>query len=174
MANTHAFFGGLLVSDAADWVHSYYTETDVPILAAAPNAPTGYIAETGWPTGSMTAENATYQGAVASVANLQVFLDDYVCAANTNGSQYFYFSPFAEPWKEQFGGVEPYWGLHDSNKVSLTSQNVRQSTELTPYSESTATARDDPRLHLALIYTCTIRRLTLFLAIRRTLSPCSL
>lgn len=30
---------------------------------------------------------------------------------------YFYFSPYDEPWKDQFGGVEPYWGLMDSNKV---------------------------------------------------------
>jgi exo-beta-1,3-glucanase (GH17 family) len=39
-----------------------------------------------------------------------VFLDEYVCQANANGTEYFYFEPFDEPWKKlQFGGVEGRW-----------------------------------------------------------------
>ena len=35
----------------------------------------------------------------ASVANLQKFLDTYVCQANTNQTGYFYFEAFDEVWK---------------------------------------------------------------------------
>jgi hypothetical protein len=71
----------------------------------------------------------------ASVNNLQKFLDTFVCAANNNGTGYFFFEVFDEPWKvsfgiykpvmkcsiptclfvcfqdAQFGGVEGWWGL---------------------------------------------------------------
>lgn len=34
-------------------------------------------------------------------------MDDFVCQANTNGTEYFFFEYFDEPWKDQkFGGVE--------------------------------------------------------------------
>lgn len=47
---------------------------------------------------------------------IAAFLDTYVCQANSNGTQYFYFEAFDEPWKEIYGGVEPYWGLFDSDR----------------------------------------------------------
>jgi len=46
---------------------------------------------------------------------LQKFLDTFVCQANTNQTNYFYFEYKDEPWKKIYGGVEPYWGLFDSN-----------------------------------------------------------
>jgi exo-beta-1,3-glucanase (GH17 family) len=54
----------------------------------------------------------------ASVPNLQVFLDTFVCQANTNGTGYFFFEYFDEKWKDiQFGGVEGWWGLFNGNKT---------------------------------------------------------
>lgn len=44
------------------------------------------------------------------------FLDTYVCQANANGTEYFYFEGFDQPWKEIYGGVEPYWGLFDKDR----------------------------------------------------------
>lgn len=42
----------------------------------------------------------------------QTFLDTFVCQANTNGTEYYFFEAFDEVWKlEEFGGVEGYWGL---------------------------------------------------------------
>jgi hypothetical protein len=35
----------------------------------------------------------------ASLANLQEFLNTYVCQANKNGTGYFYFEAFDEEWK---------------------------------------------------------------------------
>ena len=86
MANVHAFFGGLPVAQAAAWTQSYFVENDVAAVNAAPNKPPVYVAETGWPTQSMTALNATYQAAVSGVPQLQTFLDTYPCQANTNGT----------------------------------------------------------------------------------------
>ncbi|KAK4698850.1 hypothetical protein P7C70_g7419, partial [Phenoliferia sp. Uapishka_3] len=138
MANVHPFFGGLLIDQAAAWTTSYFDETDVIVCNAASNDPTCYIGETGWPSNSLTAANLTDEGAVAGVPELQTFLDTYVCQANANASAYFFFSPFDEPWcysrrslfthfklilfgapfrKDIYGGVEPFWGLGDSNKV---------------------------------------------------------
>ena len=46
------------------------------------------------------------------MANLQTFLDTFVCQANANGTGYFFFEYADEPWKDQqFGGVEGWWGL---------------------------------------------------------------
>nr|XP_031858562.1 uncharacterized protein CI109_006085 [Kwoniella shandongensis]KAA5525634.1 hypothetical protein CI109_006085 [Kwoniella shandongensis] len=120
MANVHPWFGSVGIDDAATWTEEFFQEFDVDVAATAPNNPACYIAETGWPTQSMNASEANSgagspQGD-ASVANLQTFLDTFVCQANTNGTQYFYFEAFDEPWKQQFGGVEPYWGLFDSNR----------------------------------------------------------
>ncbi|GJN89994.1 hypothetical protein Rhopal_002983-T1 [Rhodotorula paludigena] len=67
-----------------------------------------------WPTNSMTPNTDL---APATTSELQVYLDTYPCEANKNGTSYYFFEPFDEPWKERYGGVEPYWGLFDSNKV---------------------------------------------------------
>ncbi|KAL8278806.1 hypothetical protein RQP46_008875 [Phenoliferia psychrophenolica] len=117
MANVHPFFGGLAINDAAAWTDNYYRTTDLAVCTQASNSPACHIAETGWPTKSMTVAAATDGAAVAGVPELQVFLDDFICQANANGTSYFYFSPWDEPWKVQFSGVEPYWGLADSNKI---------------------------------------------------------
>lgn len=54
---------------------------------------------------------------IASEANLQIFLDTFVCPSNTNGTAYFFFEFFDEPWKDVlYGGVEGWWGLFTSDK----------------------------------------------------------
>lgn len=117
MANVHPWFGGVPVDQAAGWTWEFFEENDVAISEAVSNKPVPYVAETGWPTASMTPENATLGGAVAGVSELQTFLDTYPCQANANESYYFFFEPFDEPWKVQFGGVEPYWGLFNSDRT---------------------------------------------------------
>lgn len=50
--------------------------------------------------------------------NLQIFLDNFVCQANANGTGYFFFEYFDETWKDaEFGGVEGWWGLFTSKYV---------------------------------------------------------
>jgi exo-beta-1,3-glucanase (GH17 family) len=67
MANVHPWFGGLNINQAAGWTWEFMEEQVNPSLGTTK----GYIAETGWPTNAMTTAALTYQGAVASVANLQ-------------------------------------------------------------------------------------------------------
>jgi len=77
-----------------------------------------YIAETGWPTASDDAGNANNGPSLASEANLDIFMQTFVCQANTNGTKYFFFEFFDEKWKAlQFGGVEGHWGLFHQNKT---------------------------------------------------------
>ncbi|GAA5991014.1 hypothetical protein JCM10908_006499 [Rhodotorula pacifica] len=117
MANVHPWFGGVNINQAAGWTWEFFEENDVAISEAVTNKPTPYVAETGWPTASMTPANATLGAAVAGVSELQTFLNTYPCQANANNSYYFFFEPFDEPWKVQFGGVEPYWGLFNSDRT---------------------------------------------------------
>lgn len=85
-ANVHPWFGGLPIDQAAGWTWEFFEENDVAISNQVSNKPTPYIAETGWPTASMTPENATLGGAVAGVSELQTFLNTYPCQANANSS----------------------------------------------------------------------------------------
>ncbi|EPQ30555.1 uncharacterized protein PFL1_02080 [Pseudozyma flocculosa PF-1] len=121
-SNTHPWFGGTLVSDAAGWTWSYTHNQEPSTVLSAPNKPTVYVGEVGWPTGANETRLETYEGAVAGVPQLQTFLDTFVCESNTNitagtGQPYFYFEAFDEPWKDaQFGGVEAHWGLFTKDK----------------------------------------------------------
>ncbi|WVQ65446.1 uncharacterized protein L199_003622 [Kwoniella botswanensis] len=121
MANVHPWFGSVSIDDAAQWTWDFFQEFDVEPASLASNKPDVYIAETGWPTESMNAteSNSGFGGpkGEASLANLQTFLDTYVCQANANGTEYFYFEAFDEPWKAQYGGVEPFWGLFDRDRT---------------------------------------------------------
>jgi len=117
MANVHPWFGNVSIDDAAAWTYQFFEETDVTPAQALSNKPTMYIAETGWPSNSSDASNMSNGPSTASIANLQKFLDTYVCQANTNQTGYFYFEAFDEVWKDQiYGGVEGHWGLFNTDK----------------------------------------------------------
>ncbi|KAJ7168452.1 glycoside hydrolase family 17 protein [Mycena filopes] len=118
MANVHPWFADTTVQDAAGWTADFFSSTNLAAAAALSNAPQMYIAETGWPTNSSTSDAASNGAAVASEANLQIFLDTFVCQANANGTKYFFFEYFDEEWKNvQYGGVEGYWGLFYRNRT---------------------------------------------------------
>ncbi|KAJ7762001.1 glycoside hydrolase family 17 protein [Mycena maculata] len=118
MANVHPWFADTTIEDAAAWTAEFFEDTDIAVAANVSNKPQMYIAETGWPTNSSTTAAATNGAAVASEANLQIFLDDFVCQANANGTKYFFFEYFDEEWKNiEYGGVEGYWGLFYANRT---------------------------------------------------------
>lgn len=56
-----------------------------------------YIAETGWPTKSDNASLASDGASIASVDNLQTFLDTFVCQANKNATNYVSLRLFTLP-----------------------------------------------------------------------------
>ncbi|TRM68150.1 glycoside hydrolase family 17 protein [Schizophyllum amplum] len=117
MSNVHAWFANTTADDAADWVFSFFEETNVEPASELSNSPQMYIAETGWPTKSSDAANANNGASDASEANLQIFIDDFVCQANSNNIGYFFFEFFDEEWKDaQYGGVEGWWGLFTADR----------------------------------------------------------
>ncbi|CZT23985.1 related to endo-beta-1,3-glucanase of the cell wall [Ramularia collo-cygni] len=136
MANIHPFFAGTVAEDSASWAYTFWQGKDVPLKTAETNTigsvtyPTQIIAEIGWPTeggndcGVATDDafgcKSDTDGAVASIDNLNIFLDEWVCGALNNGTTFFWFSAFDEPWKHQFDTAhnkwEPFWGLFDEDR----------------------------------------------------------
>lgn len=68
------------------------------------------ISETGWPTA------ITRGGAVGSVANQQTFLRNLHAWAYPANQEYWFFCPFDENWKDEAGGVGPYWGIWKADR----------------------------------------------------------
>ncbi|KAI8460849.1 glycoside hydrolase superfamily [Phakopsora pachyrhizi] len=122
MANVHPWFGHVSIDQAATWTWNFFQDFDVKVCAQASNNPVMYIAETGWPTASDNASMTTNGPSEASEANLQKFMDSYVCQANANQTNYFFFEYKDETWKKMYGGVEPYWGLYDQ---SIKQKNIK-------------------------------------------------
>jgi exo-beta-1,3-glucanase (GH17 family) len=118
MANVHPWFANVSAQDGAAWTWTFFEQTDVALSQSLPNKPQMSIAETGWPTQSSDAGNASNGPSTASEANLQIFLDTFVCQANANGTEYFFFEFADESWKDvQFGGVEGWWGMFHQNRT---------------------------------------------------------
>lgn len=118
MSNVHAWFANTTAEAAAAWVMTFFDETNVQPASLLPNKPKMYIAETGWPTKSSDAGNASNGAATASIKNLQTFLDTFVCQANKANIGYFFFEGFDEEWKDiKFGGVEGWWGLFNKDRT---------------------------------------------------------
>ncbi|KAF9054946.1 glycoside hydrolase family 17 protein [Hymenopellis radicata] len=118
LSNVHPWFANVSIDGAAAWTASFFEETNVQPAALLSNSPKMYIAETGWPTASKDAGNANNGASAASEANLQIFIDTFVCQANTNGTGYFFFEFTDEKWKDDtFGGVEGHWGLFHQNRT---------------------------------------------------------
>ncbi|KAF8638484.1 hypothetical protein AX17_002173 [Amanita inopinata Kibby_2008] len=122
LANVHAWFAHVPIDGAAQWTNTFFEQQDVNVANGLPNKPQMYIAETGWPTKSSDPATASNGPSDASEANLQTFLDTFVCQANQAGIGYFFFELFDEKWKDvQFGGVEGWWGLLNSEQVTSLS-----------------------------------------------------
>ncbi|KAL1958702.1 hypothetical protein VTO42DRAFT_4045 [Malbranchea cinnamomea] len=119
MANVHPFFGGVPVDQAAGWTWTFWMQHN-KVLTEGTEKP-NIIAEVGWPTGG--GNNCAPQpkcpddesGAVAGIEELNKFMDDWVCQAMKNGTDYFWFEAFDEPWKVQYNEPgkewEDKWGL---------------------------------------------------------------
>jgi len=118
MANVHPWFANVTAEVSAGWTADFFNQTDVALADTLSNKPKMYIAETGWPTKSSDAGNESNGASIASEPNLQIFLNTFVCQANTNGTGYFFFEFADEDWKDkQFGGVEGWWGLFYQNRT---------------------------------------------------------
>lgn len=96
MSNIHPFFAGVDATVAAGWTWDFWQSHNVILTASLPNVGQ-VISETGWPSGggkdcggvdgSCTPGQS---GAVASVDGMNTFMDNWVCQALENGTDYFW------------------------------------------------------------------------------------
>lgn len=124
MANIHPFFGGVNASNAASWTYNFWEEFDGEFFKN--DTSKNIIAETGWPSqggtdcGTGDTSNTCTDGAVAGIDEMNTFMADWVCQALENGTQYFWFESFDEPWKIMYDNGtenwEDHWGLMDVNR----------------------------------------------------------
>ncbi|KAF2139167.1 glycoside hydrolase family 17 protein [Aplosporella prunicola CBS 121167] len=124
MANIHPFFAGVRAEQAASWTWTFWQGNDVPVTQGM-TGKRHVISETGWPsgggndcgTGSDTDECKSGEGSVAGITEMNTFMEDWVCEALSNGTEYFWFETFDEPWKVVYNTDsqkwEDKWGLMD-------------------------------------------------------------
>lgn len=131
MSNIHPFFAGVAAEKAASWTMSFWENNNSGFFKK--DAAKNIISETGWPTGggkncgSDEVTNCS-PGSVAGVDELNTFMSDFVCPALKNGTNYFWFSAFDEPWKIRFNEKgkewEDKWGLMDVDR------NLKKGVEI--------------------------------------------
>ena len=121
MANIHPFFAGVEADQAAEWTYNFWEQKNKPMWKS--DTKKNIISETGWPTAggkSCGAATSCTNGSVAGIDELNTFMSDWVCEALTNGTQYFWFEAFDEPWKVRFNEPgkewEDQWGLLTVNR----------------------------------------------------------
>jgi len=120
MANIHPFFAGVNADVAASWTYDFWTNHDTILQT---DLSKNIIAETGWPSaGGMDCGGAPtcVNGSVAGIPQMNTFMDQWVCQALANGTTYFWFEAFDEPWKIIYDTPgkdwEDKWGLLDVNR----------------------------------------------------------
>ncbi|KAF2758987.1 glycoside hydrolase [Pseudovirgaria hyperparasitica] len=126
MSNIHPFFAGVTAEAASGWTWSFWNEKDLP-LTAGNSSKKQIVSEVGWPSaggnscGSATCTSET-QGSIAGIDEMNTFMENYVCQSLANGTEFFWFEAFDEPWKIQFNEPdkgrewEDKWGLMDVNR----------------------------------------------------------
>ncbi|PQE29478.1 hypothetical protein CJF32_00003256 [Rutstroemia sp. NJR-2017a WRK4] len=121
MANIHPFFAGVTADEGAGWTWNFWQTHDV---ALKPDKSKNIISETGWPSQGGTdcgAASSCTTGSVAGITEMNSFMDNWVCDALTNGTNYFWFEAFDEPWKIHYNTAnqnwEDHWGLLTVDRV---------------------------------------------------------
>ncbi|KAK1780634.1 endo-beta-1,3-glucanase [Copromyces sp. CBS 386.78] len=124
MANIHPFFGGVNVKEAAAWTTTFWQNQAGAFMKSDKSK--NIISETGWPSqgGSDcypdTKTTNCPDRAVAGITQLNQFMNDWVCQALANETNYFWFEAFDEPWKVRFDTEdqqwEDHWGLMDVDR----------------------------------------------------------
>ncbi|KIX94998.1 uncharacterized protein Z520_09308 [Fonsecaea multimorphosa CBS 102226] len=126
MSNIHPFFAGVTPEVAASWTWDFWQTHDAVLTEGMPNVQQ-LISETGWPSGGGEDCGGTdgscapgQSGSVAGVDGMNTFMDNWVCQALANGTEYFWFEAFDEPWKIIYNTAsqqwEDKWGLMDPGR----------------------------------------------------------
>lgn len=123
MANIHPFFAGVKADQSAQWTWSFWENHNKPFFKS--DLEKNIISEVGWPSQGGT--NCGVAGVTdcpnaskAGIPEMNLFMENWVCQALTNGTQYFLFEAFDEPWKVVFNEAgknwEDHWGIMDVNR----------------------------------------------------------
>ena len=95
MSNIHPFFAGVPVEQAAAWTISFWQDKNGPLVAGTDKPE--IISETGWPSGGGndcgmldTKCPTPESGSVAGIDEMNIFMEDFVCQAMDNGTDYFW------------------------------------------------------------------------------------
>lgn len=94
MSNVHPFFAGVEAKVATAWTWNFWQTHDVVLTANDPSV-RQIVAEVGWPSAGgnscgMATCTSDDEGSVASVENMNVFMEDWVCPSMKNGTEYFW------------------------------------------------------------------------------------
>ncbi|KAI5860949.1 glycoside hydrolase family 17 protein [Durotheca rogersii] len=125
MGNIHPFFAGVNAKEAASWTWTFWQNKASGFFKT--DQERNVVAEIGWPTKGGTncgSDNAGVtdcpEASVAGIDELNTLMEDWVCQALENGTNYFWFEMFDEPWKISFNTPgkewEDQWGLMDVNR----------------------------------------------------------
>lgn len=97
MANIHPFFAGVTPDVAPGWAWNFWQTKDSKLTTHSTGSwPKSIISEVGWPSeggndcGTGTTSCPSGQGAVASVDNMNKFMDGFVCQSLNNGTTFFW------------------------------------------------------------------------------------
>ncbi|KAI0391877.1 glycoside hydrolase superfamily [Xylariaceae sp. FL0594] len=121
MGNVHPFFAGQDAKEAASWTYTFWNNKAGAFFKSDPEK--NVISEIGWPSQGGTdcgAADTCEKGAVAGIDELNTLMSTWVCQALQNGTNYFWFEMFDEPWKYAFDEEgkewEDHWGILDVNR----------------------------------------------------------
>ncbi|KAK4231008.1 family 17 putative glycoside hydrolase [Podospora fimiseda] len=123
MGNIHPFFAGVPAAEATKWTMGFFVNKTGTY--AKKDKKMNIIAETGWPSQGGMSCGSEYETncpdkSVAGIKELNKFMEDWICTALNDGTNYFWFEAFDEPWKVSFNTPgkewEDHWGLMDVNR----------------------------------------------------------
>ncbi|KAJ1942552.1 glycoside hydrolase 3 protein [Kickxella alabastrina] len=103
--NMHGFpfWEGVTIDDANDKIFQH-----IYSLQAAAKGKKVVVGETGWPS-----DGDNYGPAVTGVGNAQRYMQDFICRANKENIEYYWFSAFDQSWAStnNASNVEAHWGI---------------------------------------------------------------
>jgi len=103
------------IQNAATWSFDFFNNTSVELAKSSFPEPEIFMAEVGWPTNS---SSSLLNPSAASVENLQIFINNFVCTANTQGVKYFFSEYMDSPWRKvRYSGITGSWGLFNSDRT---------------------------------------------------------